>query len=98
MRKLDGKFSIDGERIVNTVSGEEIPLDEPVFLLRARDRNAVAALQKYREVCAMDECKRSHVEALNRTIDSSIQFWREHPGRMKQPGITEHIRMESPNA
>src|SRR5664279_1923239 len=37
-RRLDGKFSHDGTQVFNTVSGVAIPEDEPIFILRARDR------------------------------------------------------------
>ena len=47
MQRIDGKFSTDGLRIFNTVSGEEIPKDEPLFLLRARDHYALVAIDAY---------------------------------------------------
>ena len=47
LRKIDGKVSTDGEHIVNTVSGELIPDDEPLFLLRARDELALRLLRDY---------------------------------------------------
>ncbi|HET9319059.1 MAG TPA: hypothetical protein VFO27_04765 [Bryobacteraceae bacterium] len=91
MRSIDGKFSTDGTKIFNTVSGEEIPETEPCFLLRARDRNALATLFRYAEVCTLDQAKPSHLAMLQETIQKFMLFRNEHPER-KQPGITEHIK------
>lgn len=99
MRKLDRKFSIDGERIVNTVSGEEIPLDEPLFLLRARDVLALRALVDYRDQAVAKGCDATHIWSVSATFNDFLTFATSHPERMKQPGITRHIQVEpSPQA
>ena len=93
-RKIDGKFSTNGTRIFNTVSGQEIPEDEPLFLLRARDWNAMDALQAYQESCSRD-CNDLHQAGIRQVIEKFKNFRLAHPGRMKQPGITKHLKLEA---
>lgn len=90
---IDDKFHVWPDGLIrNRVSGEAIPHDEPLFLLRARDINALAALYRYRQVCA--ECKLSHLAGIDRTIGRFLQYAHANPERMKQPGVTEHIRCD----
>ena len=96
-RKIDGKFSTDGAKIFNTVSGEEILDDEPLFLLRARDNNAYDTLMHYLALCG-DTCNDLHLEGIKQTIREFIAFNNDHPERMKQPGITKHLKLEGPAA
>jgi len=75
------KYKIVDGKLVNRQSGEAIPDDEPVFILRARDRHAFGLLQRYAGL-AKDE---KHREAVFVRI---VQFknWAEmHPDRMKEP-------------
>lgn len=92
-RAIDGKFGISGDKIVNLVSGEEIPRDEPLFILRARDNNAYDTLMHYLSLCQA-ECNSLHLEGIKQTIRKFIAFTKEHPERMKQPGITRHLKLE----
>ena len=94
MRKLDNKFSIDGDRIVNTVSGEAIPEDEPLFLLRARDRLAFDAIRHYYLLSVADQCREDHKESLLQTIARFSKWQDDNPGRVKQPGIAGHIKID----
>ena len=43
----DPKYGIRHDRIINMASGLPIPMDEPVFLFRARDRHAHGTLLSY---------------------------------------------------
>lgn len=96
---IDDKFHVwpDGA-IRNRVSGEAIPDEEPRFLLRARDINAVPALFAYREQCYAGRQadtivnQEAHVANVDRIIGKFLQYAKEHPERMKQPGITGDIR------
>ena len=91
MKKLDSKFSIDGERIVKTSSGEQIPDDEPVFLIRARDRLALPLLRIYEQLSLIDGCNDYHFASLIRTLAAFEQFARLNGGRMKQPSVTRGL-------
>lgn len=68
-------------RIVNRATGEPIPDDEPVFILRARDRHAARALQAYADLCHDAE----HVMIVQRRIRDFLDFDAMHPDRMKEP-------------
>lgn len=85
----DRKFKFEGGKFINRVSGEAIPEDEPVILFRARDRHAVEVLRYYRSL-AQDE---HHKQAIVDRIDEFMAYARDHEDRMKEPGITRHIRL-----
>jgi hypothetical protein len=91
MKAIDPKYSIDGEHIVKTATGERIPDDEPLILFRARDRHAARMLHYYRGLCRQDECTEFHMRGIKNRIDAFEQFAREHGERMKQPGITKGL-------
>lgn len=68
-------------RIVNRATGKPIPDDEPVFILRAKDYLAVAALQAYLDQIEDPE----HAAAVQKRIEAFEDFADENPARMKQP-------------
>lgn len=70
-----------GGTLFNRASGEAIPTDEPVFIFRARDRHAVAALGFY----AGDLANASHFQAVRQRIIDFKAFTSAHPERMKEP-------------
>jgi hypothetical protein len=84
----DGKFKIEGSQIIKISNGEPIPEDEPIFILRARDRLALALLEHYRSLSEMDGCNEYHMKALDRSIFRFERFREDHPERMKQPSLT----------
>ena len=92
-RKIDGKFNIRGGQIVNAVSGEVIPEDEPLFLLRGRDPNALVAINAYQGACE-GECNELHMAGIQQIREKFCQFAAYYPERMKQPGITRHLKLE----
>jgi hypothetical protein len=77
------KYTTNGHAIVNRASGEDIPADEPVFIFRARDKNAVKVLQFYAQRC--QHADYHHVAAINKRIKHFRQFASRHPERMKLP-------------
>lgn len=92
---IDPKYSIIVEpglvgmsvQIVN-MSGDAIPESEPLFLLRARDRLAVATLEAYRVLAIRDGCTDFHLKGIDERLAEFREFAGKHPDRMKQPGIT----------
>ena len=88
MRMIDDKFRIEGERILHP-SGAEIPEDEPLFLLRARDNLALSVLKAYMKISKAHKCTGYHITGIKKAMDLFGEFKRTHPERMKQPGITE---------
>jgi hypothetical protein len=101
-KQIDPKFHIQaddsaigegrcGITIVKTSNGEPIPDDEPLMLFRARDRNVLAMLHKYRELCEADGCNEFQMDGVNNRIEAFNNFAKDHPERMKQPGITRGL-------
>jgi hypothetical protein len=98
MKVIDPKFHIEtneaGEQsiaIVKTSNGEPIPDDEPLILFRARDRLALETVWYYRRLCEADGCTEFQLAGMNDRIAAFEQFAKEHPERMKQPGITRGL-------
>lgn len=86
MRKLDGKYHITNDEIVNTSTGAVIPEDEPLFLFRARDILALGILVTYGERCLINGCTNKQIEGVAREIKKFQNFIKQHHERMKQPG------------
>ena len=85
MRSLDGKYHIEGEMILNTKTREPIPLDEPLFLFRARDHHALGTIEDYEGRCKQD-CGPEHMDGIDEQIRRFADFRRANPERMKEPG------------
>jgi hypothetical protein len=96
MRKLDGKFHIEGEAIVKTSSGEVLPEDEPLFFLRGRDRLALAALTHYRVLCVLDGCNDYQLAGIDERIAAFEEYAALRP--TKQPGVTRGAAWVAPGA
>lgn len=90
----DRKFKFENGRFINRVSGEAIPDDEPVIIFRARDRHALNVLAYYLSLARDDH----HQLAIMDRMDEFLQFRRDNHERMKEPGITRHIKLNSEEA
>jgi hypothetical protein len=75
------KYGIRDGRIINRQTGERIPDDEPIFVLRAKDRLAVRILTAYFSAIEDPE----HARAVAARLEDFKRFSREHPERMKDP-------------
>jgi hypothetical protein len=95
-RLIDGKFGIFSGKIVNLVSGEVIPEDEPLFLFRGRDPFAMRALVLYLAECGAGGCNDLHQAGITQALQKFGTFAREHSERMKQPGVTRHLKLTEP--
>lgn len=87
----DRKFKFEAGKFVNRVSGEAIPDDEPVILFRARDHHALDVLLFYQGLASDPH----HIAAIQDRINEFQAYQDEFPERMKEPGITRHIRLNS---
>lgn len=76
------KYDIRGGKLVNRQSGQPIPDDEPVFILRARDRRAAQAIQHYAIACNGNP---DHFQAIAMRLAQFSNWATEHPERMKEP-------------
>lgn len=89
-RQIDSKFATTTNgAIVKISNGEVLPDDEPLFLLRARDKNALRTLHYYYELCAKDTDSDWQTLKMTDSLQNFMEFSTEHPERMKQPGITK---------
>jgi len=75
------KYCIREGRLVNRQSGEAIPDDEPVFVLRAQDLHAIEAIRFYRGVCQ----NREHKERITEVVDRFATFKNDYPARVREP-------------
>lgn len=91
MNRGDGKYQACDGQIVKIVTGEPIPEDEPIFILRARDRVALGGIHEYLQACIDDGCTEYHIEGILSAYSAFAKFQLEHPDRMKQPGITRGL-------
>ncbi len=89
MRKINEMFHVENDRLIKTSNGQAVPEDEPIFLIRGRDRLALETLRHHREIAALDGCTQYYMDGMDRVIDKFIRFNEEHPERMKQPGVTQ---------
>ena len=72
--------AVDG-RLVNRVTGQAIPEDEPVFIFRAKDKMAAGAMAVYRGVLPFGE----HRSNVDKVIEAFREFAENKPERMKNP-------------
>jgi hypothetical protein len=76
------KYDVDyHNRIMNRETCEPIPDDEPIFILRAKDKNAALAIAYYKKLCANEK----HQEDVNRRLHDFVEFAHNHPERMSEP-------------
>lgn len=86
--KQEPKYTVDGRSIINRATGEAIPDDEPVFIMRARDRNALFGMIEYARRCADPD----HVAAVDKRISDFAQFAALYPHRIKHPDTSSPLR------
>lgn len=87
-RQIDPKFHVAAGQIIKTRSGEVLPEDEPLILFRGRDHLALATLEHYRELSRLDGCNDYHLSGIDERIGAFAAYKRDHPEKMKQPGVT----------
>lgn len=86
----ENKYEIPGP-VLNRATGQEIPEDEPIFILRAKDNLAVQTLEKYYDLCraaARENGKiddLSHLGPVAQRIEE-FEAWRKaNPSECKDP-------------
>lgn len=67
--------------VYNRNSKKVIPDGEPIFIFRASDKHAVAALEYYMECVQNDQ----HAEAISDRVIAFHEFATKHPDKMKEP-------------
>ena len=77
--------------LIKRSNEDPIPEDEPVFILRARDRFALSLLLYYRELSITEGANEWHKAGMERVI-LGFEAWTDaHPGLMKEPGVTRGL-------
>lgn len=80
--KQEPKYRITNHgQLVNRQSSEAIPDDEPVFVLRAKDRHAAKLLGIYQGM-VLDP---THRQAISLRATQFADWALAHPNRMKEP-------------
>ena len=78
------KYGINNQgRLFNRETGNVIPDDEPVFILRGRDIHAVRVLTDYWNMCNVP----GHRDVVRQRIADFQQFRHENQDRMREPGF-----------
>ncbi len=81
LQAQEPKYDAREGRLVNRHTGEPIPDEEPVFILRAKDRRAMVALTAY--YAAITDP--AHARAVAARIESFKAFALANPDKMKEP-------------
>jgi hypothetical protein len=71
-----------------TGEGQEIPLEEPTILFRARDKLALPMLKHYRQLCIDAGCTDFQRQQMD-TLVMRFTQWAETSSAMKMPGSTQ---------
>lgn len=75
------KYDIENGKIVNAVTREPIPDDEPIMIFRGKDVKARYAISAY-----MNNVENlRHWEAVGERFKDFSKFAMDHPDRMKEP-------------
>lgn len=90
--KQEPKYTVNGCAIVNRISGEEIPWDEPVFILRARDKHAIGAMIAYGAL--ISKGPEEHRKAVVQRIADFVLFAQMNQERMKEPDTQLSLPLE----
>jgi len=76
------KYEVSFEaKIRNRKTKRNIPDDEPIFIFRAKDRNALAVLRRYQDLC--DDL--NHRAVIGQRIDDFKKFEDDNPELMGEP-------------
>lgn len=59
--------------------------NEPVFVLRAKDRCALIAIANYRNSCIGLGCDKNHIDGINEIYNDFKQFVIDNPEKIKIP-------------
>lgn len=85
MRRIDSKYHVDGDRIINTRTGVAIPEDEPLFLLRGKDTLAAPAILYYWDLCRSSGVRSTQREGVTNMVLEFEEFAARRAERMKLP-------------
>ena len=59
--------------------------DEPLFVLRATDRNVVETILEYATICHAAGCSEAHVQGVKAQAEAILKWQSMHPELVKLP-------------
>lgn len=62
-----------------------IPLDEPVFIIRAQDKAAAETLRYYLHLCKVEGSSEEHITAATAARDQIVAWQAAHADQVKAP-------------
>ncbi len=86
MKKLNEMFHIEDDQLIKSSNGEPVPIDEPLFILRARDCCAYGALKAYYKLCEEVGTPVDRLDAIFMLIGDFYKYRDTH--KTKVPGST----------
>lgn len=75
------KYRIEGHQLLKKDSSVPIPDDEPVFILRAKDRHSLTAIYGYAMLCQ----NLQHRKEVMKSVEDFRQFQDQFPDKIKEP-------------
>lgn len=89
MRRDAGEgYYIEGGNVFKA-NGVPVPPEEPIFIIRGRDKRALPLLKAYYEMCRVAGCNSWLLGGVGKAIDAFRSFSKDHSDRMKEPGVTK---------
>jgi len=88
MRKVNDMFHIENEQLVKTSNNQPIPDDEPVFIIRGRDKLALGIIGYYLGLSESLGSPKQRIEELNNVLVKFQNYANINTEKMKVPGIT----------
>jgi hypothetical protein len=85
MKRIDNKFSLNGEQIISNKSGSIVPDHEPKILFRGKDKLAIPMLQHYLALCLQNGCSKEQEESMRAMIHEFEAFRDTFTSTMKLP-------------
>jgi hypothetical protein len=64
----ESKYDIVRGRIVNRATGKAIPADEPIIIMRAKDKHVPAMLRFYKKLCSNGNHKKVIQSRINQFV------------------------------
>lgn len=85
--KQEPKYDVRYGKLVNRATGNPIPDDEPIMILRAQDIHARATVRRYVDLITNNEgaAQTPHQKTCFGRYQSFVDFAHRHPERMKTP-------------
>jgi len=89
-----GKYKIVGDKIVSKDTGEPIPDDEPIVIIRARDVVSKKAIGFIRAMYERNDIPLEKLAGLRERIEAFHEWQIANPDKLKIPGVGKPFDIE----